>query len=173
MRREGHPVGLVEIRRLPAERWREYRDLRLESLKQSPLAFGSAFEEEASSSQRKWRKNMKSVNFAIEGGEPVGMIVCAFNREVKFSHIAEIYGFYVKPGHRGKGIGSALLEHVLRLARRNRRIIKVRLYVNSQQRAACRMYEKTGFLVTGRLEREMKVGGRLYTMLVMEKQLRG
>jgi ribosomal protein S18 acetylase RimI-like enzyme len=164
---------LVEIQRLPADRWREYRDLRLESLKLSPLAFGSAFEEEASSGERKWKKYMKRVNFAVAGDEPVGMIVCAFSKEVKFRHIAEIYSFYVRPGRRGEGIGTALLEHALKLARRNRRIIKVRLYVNSQQRAARRMYEKAGFVETGRLEREMKVGRKLYAMLVMEKRLRG
>jgi len=44
--------------------------------------------------------------------------------------------------------------------------------VNSQQHAAVKMYKKAGFKVVGRLEREMKVGPRFYTMLVMEKRIR-
>jgi ribosomal protein S18 acetylase RimI-like enzyme len=146
--------------------------LRLESLRRSPLAFGSSVEEEASFTEAEWKKRMKNTHFAMAGRVPVGMVVCAFSEEVKFRHIAEIYSFYVTVSHRGKGIGTALLDHALKLARDNRRIVKVRLYVNDRQAAAIRMYEKAGFQVVGRLEREMKVGGRFYTMLVMEKWTR-
>jgi ribosomal protein S18 acetylase RimI-like enzyme len=163
---------LTEIRRLPPFRWKDYRRLRLESLKKSPLAFGSAFEEEAELGERRWKKWMKNVNFAMDGDLPIGMIVCAFNMDVKFKHIAEIYGFYVRAKHRGKGVGRDLLNHALRLARDNGRIVKVRLYVNSMQRSALRMYNKAGFVVVGKLVREMKVGGKFYTMLVMEKKIR-
>ena len=165
-------MDTAEIRKLPPSRWEDYKRLRLESLKQSPLAFGSAFEEEAGFGVKEWKKRMKNTYFAMIGDSPVGMIVCSFNKEVKFRHIAEIYSFYVRPGYRGKGIGKALLGRALRLAKKNQRIVKARLYVNRQQRAAVRMYERAGFVVVGRLEREMKVGPRLYTMLVMEKKMR-
>ena len=161
-----------EIRRLAPSRWEDYRKLRLESLKRSPLAFGSSFEEEASLREGEWKKRMKDVHFAMAGESPVGMVVCSFNEEVKFRHIAEIYSFYVRAGYRGRGIGGALLDHALRLARKNRQIAKIRLYVNSQQHSALKMYEKAGFVVVGRLDKEMKVGARFYTMLVMEKRIR-
>jgi ribosomal protein S18 acetylase RimI-like enzyme len=163
---------LIKIRKLPTSRWEECKRLRLESLRQSPLAFGSSFEEEAALGVGEWKKRMKNTYFAVVGESPVGMIVCSFNKDVKFRHIAEIYSFYVQAGHRGKGIGNALLGHALRVAKNNARMIKVRLYVNNQQRAAVRMYERAGFAVVGRLEREMKVGARFYTMLVMEKRIR-
>jgi len=163
---------LVEIRKLPLNRWKDYRRLRLEALRQSQLAFGDAFEEEASSGEKTWKKYMKTASFAMHDAEPVGMIVCAFSTGLKFRHIAEIYSFYVRPGNRGRGIGKALLDHAIAKARSDERILKVRLYVNSRQRAAVGLYEKAGFVVVGRLEREMKVGGRLYAMFVMEKALR-
>lgn len=163
---------MVEIGRLPTDRWRDYKRLRLEALKESPLAFGDAFEEEASSRERKWRKYMKPVSFATNAGEPVGMIMCVFGEGVKFRHIAEIYSFYVTPVHRGKGIGKKLLNHAVSMAKKNTRILKIRLYVNERQRAAIGLYRKAGFVVVGRLEREMKVGRTLYTMLIMEKALR-
>lgn len=115
---------------------------------------------------------MKNVSFAMVGNEPVGMIVCSFTKELKFRHIAEIYSFYVKEAHRGKGIGAILLKHALRLAGNNKRISKVRLFVNTRQRSAVRMYEGAGFVVVGRFAREMKVGERFYTMLAMEKVVR-
>jgi len=163
---------LVEIEKLPSNRWRDYKKLRLEALKISPLAFGDTFEEEASSGERTWKKYMKQVSFAIYKNEPVGMIVCSFNKSVKFSHIAEIYSFYVRPSYRGKGFGRALLDHAVEMAKRNKRVVKVRLYVTNRQRTAVRTYARAGFAVVGRLEREMKVGRRLYTMLVMEKAMR-
>lgn len=162
---------MTPVRKLPAERWKDYRSLRLEALRQSPLAFGSAPEEEESLTEREWKKRMRNVRFAMSEGAPVGMIECTFNDSVKFRHVAEIFGFYVGPGHRGKGIGAALLDHALGLARRRKGVIKVRLFVNINQRAAMTLYRKAGFAVVGRSEREMKVKGRLYTMLVMEKML--
>ena len=141
-------------------------------MKLSPLAFGDTFEEEASSGEKTWRKYMKRVSFAMHEDEPIGMIVCAFNNGIKFHHIAEIYSFYVRPGYRRKGIGKALLDRAVATAEKDRRIVKVRLYVNSHQRTAVRIYEKAGFVVIARLEREMKVGRRLYAMLVMEKVVR-
>ncbi len=163
---------MTEIRRLPASRWKDYRRSRLEALKQSPLAFGSAFEEEAAFGEREWRKRMENVDFAMAGRLPLGMIVCSFNEEVKFRHITEIFGFYVKAGHRGKGVGTALLHHALWLAKDNRGIVKVRLKVSRRQSAALRMYKKAGFAVVGTLVREMKVGAKFYTMLAMEKRIR-
>jgi ribosomal protein S18 acetylase RimI-like enzyme len=163
---------LTEIRRLSASRWKDYRRIRLESLQRNPLAFGSAYEEEARFGEGEWRKRMKNVHFAITDGVPVGTIVCSFNNDAKFKHIAEIYGYYVRPGYRGKGVGTALLDHALHLAKSNSQILKVRLYVNSKQRVALSMYEKAGFVVVGRLSGEMNVGTRFYTMLVMEKRVR-
>jgi ribosomal protein S18 acetylase RimI-like enzyme len=163
---------LTEIRKLPPSRWKDYKRLRLESLKESPLAFGATFEEEANIRVTEWKKRMKNTDFAMDGETPAGMIVCSFNKMVKFRHIAEFYSFYVRAGYRGKGVGRALLGHALQLAKSNTRITKVRLYVNSQQLTAVRMYKKAGFAVVGRLAGEMKVGKRLYTMLVMEKSVR-
>ncbi len=136
------------------------------------MAFGSSFEEEEAFSEREWKKRMKGVHFAMAGKNTVGMIVCSFNKDVKFMHIAEIYSFYVRADYRGRGIGTALLDRALRVARGNPRIVKARLYVNDQQRAALRVYRKAGFAVVGRLTREMKVGARFYAMLILEKRIR-
>ena len=163
---------MVEIRKLPPGRWRDYRTLRLESLKGSPLAFGSAFEEEAKFGEGEWKQRMKDAHFAMEGEAPIGMVVLTVSSGAKFRHIAEIYSFYVRRSCRGRGVGTALLRHAIGLASSDGRLVKARLYVNSQQRTAIRMYEKNGFSVVGRLRNEMKVGSRFYSMLIMEKVLR-
>ena len=163
---------MIEIRKLPADRWKDYRDLRLEALKKEPMAFGSSPEEESELAEETWRKRIMDVLFAMDDDEPVGMVAYVFEKSVKFKHIAGIYGFYVRAGYRGQGVGSRLLEEALRRIRMNKAIIKVKLAVISEQREAIGVYEKAGFVVTGRSEKELKVGKRFYTMLFMEKVLR-
>jgi ribosomal protein S18 acetylase RimI-like enzyme len=159
---------VIEIRKLPADRWRDYRDLRLEALKREPSAYGGSFEESKRYKEEVWRKRIRSVLFALSDDRPVGMIVYAFDQGLKSRHIAEIYSFYVRPDHRGEGVGTRLLERALSLIRRNKRIIKVELAVNPEQRAAVKLYRKAGFVVTGRAEKELKVGRRFYGMQFME-----
>lgn len=101
---------MPEITRLPQERWREYRELRLAALKTDPEAFSSSYEEEAKFSVGKWKERMKGVVFALAEGEPIGMVGYAFKDKAKTSHIAHVYSVYVAPEHRGKGVGGALLK---------------------------------------------------------------
>jgi len=162
---------LVQIRKLPADRWKDFRDLRLKALKTDPSAYGGSYEEEVKLKEDEWRRRIKSAIFALSDDEPIGMIVLYFDLRPKTRHIADIYGFYVRPEHRGEGIGTRLFERAMALARRNRRIIKVSLAVNPEQRTALRIYRKAGFVVTGRTERELKVGGKFYGMVFMEKIL--
>jgi ribosomal protein S18 acetylase RimI-like enzyme len=162
---------LVDIRKLPPDRWRDFRGLRFEALKNDPSAYGGSFEEAETLAEGEWRRRIRSVLFALSDDRPIGMIVYVFDKGLKTRHIAEIFGFYVSADHRGEGIGTRLLERALSLIRKNKRIIKVKLAVNPEQRVAVKMYKKAGFVVTGRVEKELKVGRRFYGMLFMEKML--
>ena len=99
------------------------------------------------------------------------MIVYVFNTRPKTKHIAEIFGVYVSANYRGEGVGTRLLEHTLRLIKKNKGVIKVKLAVNPEQRAAVKLYKKAGFVVTGRAQEELKVGRRFFDMLFMDKLL--
>jgi len=39
---------MIEIKKLPPEKWQEYQKLRLDALLNDPIAFGSSYEEEIS-----------------------------------------------------------------------------------------------------------------------------
>ena len=160
---------MLEIRKLPADRWRDYRDLRLEALKSDPPAFGSSPEEEEGIAEDEWRRRTQDTLFALWDDRPVGMIILAFNDRPKTKHIASIYGVYVCIDHRGDGVGTRLLEDALLLVRKKKGIVKVKLAVNPQQRAAVKLYERAGFVVAGRTRKELKVGRRFFDTLIMEK----
>jgi ribosomal protein S18 acetylase RimI-like enzyme len=162
---------LIEIRKLPADRWKDYRNLRLESLRSDPSAFGSSFEEEAALTEDEWKGRIQNALFAVSDGTPIGMIVCVFNDRPKTRHVADIFGVYVRASHRGRGVGTRLLKHALSLIREKKRVVKVRLAVNPEQRAAVNMYKKAGFVAAGRRKKELKIGRRFFDMLLMEKLL--
>jgi ribosomal protein S18 acetylase RimI-like enzyme len=143
----------------------------LEALKSDPSAFSSSVEEESALSEEEWKRRTKNALFAVSDGTLVGMIVCVFSERTKIRHVADIFGVYVSTDYRGKGVGTRLLERTLSMIHRNKRIVKVELAVNPEQRAAVRMYEKAGFVVVGRGTKEIRVGRRFFDMLYMEKLL--
>ena len=159
------------IKKLPVNRWEDYRDLRLEALKKDPTAFESSYEEQRLSKENKWKKGIHNVLFAVSDGTPIGMIVYVFEDKMKTKHIANIYGVYVKKEFRGMGIGRQLIESAISMIKQNKNIIKINLTVNPKQKAALGLYKKFGFRKVALLKKDMYVNGKFYDELIMEKFL--
>ena len=162
---------------LPPERWREAKRLRLEALKTTPEAFASSYEDEASFADEIWigrlatafKRDGAMTFFAEVDGALVGMAGATWSTKAKLRHVAEVYGVYVRPGRRGRGIAKALLTKLLAELESLGQIEKVKLEVNSESGAALRLYEKLGFEIVGVARRELKVGGRDYDLRYMER----
>jgi ribosomal protein S18 acetylase RimI-like enzyme len=159
----------MEVKTLPPERWMEAMELRLQGLKTDPIAFGSSYEEEENFTEAEWKRRMTSALFTFSDDKPVGTITYLFDNRLKTKHIARIFGVYVDPNYRGRGIGKKLLEKALELIQENKNIVKIQLMVNSKQNAAVALYKNMGFIVVGQLKKEIKVDGEFYDELVMEK----
>jgi ribosomal protein S18 acetylase RimI-like enzyme len=136
---------MIEVKRLPEDRWKEFRDLRFEALTRDPLAFGSSYEEDRALSEEEWKRRIKATLFAVSNDDPVGMVGYVFENKVKANHVANIFGVYVKRDYRGQGIGKKLIESALSTIEQNKKIIKIKLTVNPEQRTAMHLYEKYGF----------------------------
>ena len=159
---------MIEIKKLPQSRWKDFRDLRLEALQNEQLAFASSYEEEKKLTQDEWQQRMKHSLFAISKGKPVGMIVFIRNNKEKTRHIANIYGLYVKKEYRGQGIGNKLIESSLKILK-NVNVSKITLSVNTEQKSAVKLYETYGFKIAGRLKKELKVGEEFYDEFIMDR----
>lgn len=157
---------MIEIVDLPAERWEDFRSLRLKALRSDPTAFGSSFEEEELFTEEEWKRRIRNTIFALSNDRPVGMIVYVSDR-TKTRHVAEIFGVYVEAEYRGRGIGRRLLEEAQSRIRKERNIVKVKLAVNSEQRVAVKLYRNAGFVVAGKLK-ELKTGRGYFDELIME-----
>ena len=116
------------------------RPLRLRALREDPDAFGSTLEREQSRPAADWGFWIAGTLIAFDGDDPVGMANLKLDAEP-----AEIFGVWVAPEARGKGVGRALVTALLERA--GDRTIKI--CVADTAPAARRLYERLGFEPTG------------------------
>lgn len=169
----------IKIINLPVSRWREYRDLRLESLKMEPQAFATPFTKALTSPDEEWIGILKNAEkedkdillFAEHNGKLIGIVGAYFNKDSKQQGIGNIYGVYVNKAYRDKGIGKKLLEKVLERLQATSKITKAKLTVNLDQSAAKALYEGSGFKIVGK--EQFRLGdGLLHEELVLEKDVK-
>jgi RimJ/RimL family protein N-acetyltransferase len=166
----------MQIRRLTPADASGFQALRLAALLEAPSAFGSSYEEEkalpASAIERRLALHQDRAAFAaFEKETPIGLIGLARESHSKLSHKALIWGMYVIPGARGKGIGRALLLEALSLARSVPGIRQVNLCVNARNAGAIRLYESVGFESFGCEPGAMLVEGELHDQIHMYLRL--
>jgi RimJ/RimL family protein N-acetyltransferase len=162
---------MIKISKLNADRWQDYRDLRLEALKSEPVAFSSSYEEEQLIPESVWRERIKNALFASENDNLVGMAGVFQNNRLKTRHVCEIFGVYVRSEYRDKGIGKQLIAAVIEELKNIKGITKIKIGVNPTQKAAAHIYRKFGFTPVGLLKKDMRVNGKFYDELWMEKYL--
>lgn len=143
----------IKIIKLPIGQWQEYKELRLRALKTEPQAFSSSHAKETTYPDEKWQERLKSANegitswmyFARKGNGLVGMIGGYRDENNLRNHTAQIWGVYVDPEYRGKGIAKSLKSILIDSMAQNIDINTIKLEVNTDQGSAKKLYEHFGF----------------------------
>ena len=146
----------VKILTPSINRWQEVRELRLEALKNDPTSFSDTYEKSSTYPDTKWQERLQ---MAIEGVKSItlyaeidGHLIGQIGTFEKAGTM-EVWGTYVKPEFRGKGIAKMLFEELfLRLKSLGHK--KCILSVNCINDHAICLYEKIGFVKTGEGEEE-------------------
>ena len=68
---------------------------------------------------------------------------------MKTTHKVNVFGLYVAPEFRGKGIGKALMLELIRRAKLRDEVEKINLAVISENETAKNLYKLIGFEVFG------------------------
>lgn len=154
----------LNVRRLRAEDAADLVALRREALETDPLAFGASADDDRGLSLEFVRSSLadhqEQAMFGYFDGDSLsGMIGVIRAARVKRRHTGSIWGMYVTPGARNKGVGRALLEAAVQQAR-GWGLDQVQLEVTEAAPAAKRLYEAVGFRSWGREPRALHWKGR-------------
>lgn len=154
----------MNIRRLHPEDAASLVALRREALESHPLAFGASIDDDRARSlefvQTSLADSKQAVFGGFEGENLIGMVGVIRAPQVKARHKAILWGMYVSPQAREKGVGRALLEAAIEQARAWPGVEQLHLGVTDAAVAAKRLYEAAGFWIWGREPRALQWEGR-------------
>jgi GNAT superfamily N-acetyltransferase len=155
----------ANIRRLCAEDAESIVALRREALQRAPLAFAASVEDDRGLSLDFVRTALaddqeQAVFGHIGGAKLTGIVGVVRESKVKRRHVALIWGMYVTPPARGRGVGGALLAAAIGHARTWPAVDQLQLSVTGTATSAHRLYERAGFRSWGRELRALHWEGR-------------
>jgi len=144
----------MQIRPLRSDEVSLFRELRLQALADAPTAFRETYEEALAKPQEDWAQAVRDLTqnaaqiqlLAAEAGDVVGMIAGLSDRQNP--NTTWVASLWVQPDHRGKGIASALLHHLLQWAADQQKPL-LRLRVTENNEAAIALYHRAGFQEDG------------------------
>ncbi len=136
----------IDIARVGADDWEEFREVRLASLEDSPTAFGSRYDDWVDAPEARWRSRLTDVPLTLvarQGGRLVGVASGAPDGD----DVVELISMWVAPQARGTGLADALIASVVAWAAAQQR--STVLMVRSDNARALAAYTRAGFVDTG------------------------
>lgn len=126
--------------------------LRREAVASEPFSFAASPEDDHASSPAFVREALGAPGRAIVGAFDAGLVGVAGiyrHERRKEAHKATIWGVYVAPAARGRGLGAALVSAAVAVARTWDGVRQVHLIVSARTPNAARVYERLGFVRWG------------------------
>jgi len=163
----------MELRLLTPDDAEAFWHLRLEALRNDPASFADSTEEHLETTVETTRERLSKSdaawNFVIgafEDGKLIGTAGFFRRPNNKERHKGHIWGVYVGPEWRGKGIASALMKEIVRRARAIDGIEQITL-VASANLPAQRLYKALRFESYGVEPHSLKIGDQYIDDVLM------
>ena len=153
----------MSIRLLTSEDAEAWWHLRLEALRNDPESFGDSAEEHLAKTLDQARERLrfdpkeKFVFGAFADGKLTAVAGFYRHPNLKERHKGTIWGVYVQPASRGKGVARALMNEIISQARTINGLEQI-LIVASAHLPARKLYQSLGFKAYGIEPRSLKVG---------------
>jgi ribosomal protein S18 acetylase RimI-like enzyme len=154
------------LRILQADDAHLFRALRLAGLRESPAAFGASLEDEVAMSAEQVAARITPTERSWVLGafaDPSALVGCIGwyrDKGAKVAHKSHIWGMYVAPDWRRRGIAQALVAEVIARAGQAPGVIQIELFVSLENTRAARLYEAAGFERVAVLPRSLFTDGR-------------
>ena len=144
---------MIVVRGILADEGALLREVRLAALRNAPGAFLETYDEVAGDPAPVWDARAASstgeadqlVLLALDEGRPVGMAGIAREIGQRRRHRATLWGVWLDPAHRGRGIGRQLVQGALDWAA-TRGVRAVYLEVVENEDPSWSLYGRLGFV---------------------------
>ena len=156
----------MEIRLFTEQDAQVLWDLRMLALETDPWSFVDSPEELRTISVEEFATRLRSDNAenfivgAFEQHAAVGMVGCYQEAPLKRRHKAWIWGVFVNPAARGRGIARCLMQAAIGRAKAIDGVDMVMLTVSVDQPAPRKLYESLGFRSIGVEPKGIKIGNQ-------------
>lgn len=165
----------MSIRLLTGDDAAAFQRLRHRALSEEPDAFGTSVAEHEAMAESEQRSRLEAPNSLVLGvfmeGRLVGCAGLLRKAQEKTRHKALVWGVYVEPEARGKGVARALMERLIELARATPGLLQLDLAVSTSRPGARRLYESLGFFEFGREPAALRINGELVDQTLMALRL--
>ena len=171
-------VAPAKIRTFSDSDIETFREIRLLALAIHPESFGPTVEEEKALDTGDWKKRIGSADssdFVLGAFVKESLIgIAGFYREKKnnFRHKGMIWGVFVIPEMRGKGIGRLLVEQALQIAETQPGLSIVKLHVAEPNFEAISLYKALGFKEFGMEPSARYIGDKYISEVLMSRPVR-
>jgi ribosomal protein S18 acetylase RimI-like enzyme len=159
------------VRRLGSSDATAFRALRLDALRQDPNAFGSTYEAEAADPLERFGERLADgrVFGAFRAGTLFAIAGYSLWQWEKWRHKAGLWGLYVQPAARRRGVGLLLMRALIDAAAAEVEILQLKVVSTNQP--ALGLYGKLGFQQYGLEKRALKQRGRYDDEVLMALDL--
>ncbi len=158
-----HNITTVE---LFADDWARVREIRLQSLLESPHAFGGTYENERLFDEQMWRTEFGKLSFVVASVDGVDSGVMSIEILVgDFGSTCWIGGCWTNPKFRGAGLMRAMFNY-LDLHAQERGWLVQGLGVWTDNDSAISAYEKLGFVEMGGPQPSSRQPGKFYQRMI-------
>ena len=155
---------MTRIRALGDADAEAYVTIRHHALLDAPLAFAASPGDDIAASAAAVREQLarvpESMIFGAFDPQLVGVVGLYRDRHQKAAHKVHLWGMYVAPSHRRRGIAAALVAAAIDHGRTLPGASWVHLAVSEATPAAQRLYERAGFVVWGTEPEALRHDGR-------------
>lgn len=144
---------MIEVRAIQPDEGDLLRQVRLDALGNAPAAFLETYDEVAADDGEVWSARAAAstgegdqlILVALADGRPIGMAGIARDIGQRRRHRATLWGVWLDPQHRGRGIGRRLVQAALDWAR-DREVRAVYLEVVENEDPSWSLYGRLGFV---------------------------
>lgn len=165
----------ITLHRLEVDDWERFRAVRLEALRSDPGVFSARLADALARSDEGWQDFLRNPNTAVfgvfDGEQMIGITGISIDREDPTGETAMLWGSWLRPDYRGRGISKAMYEARLGWAKAHPICKKVVVSHRESNIASRNANQKNGFRFVGKSDPQTWPDGGVEPILDYELQL--